>query len=1199
MRLPWFAGGREPAMLAPAREGFVELGRQFAPLGKTSDREDAADESYLLWTLTGRSRFDWPKLLTKPLVVVLGEPGSGKTWEFEQQAAKLAAAGKYAFFIRLDKLIEQTMAEALGNAAGVFAEWKEGTEPATFFLDSVDESKLNGTEDFYSALKQFRDALPADFGARAKIFLSSRVSEWHPETDGVRVREYFGIKGRVEKAESDDEESSTTKPGEDGLLVVQITPLAREQVGNFSRAKGYGPVDDFLTELDRAHAWEFARRPIDVVALAGFWHQERRIGSLTDLIEFDLQRNLHERRERVSDPLSDADARLGAEALAAGAVFCGEANIKISDENLTGIGLDGRTCVPENWTRDQFDALLTRPIFDGASYGRVRFHHRRMREYLAASWVGARMRAGCSTDELEALFFEHIGGRRVLRASRGPVAAWLCAGGELWNLAMRRWVLDAAPNLNLRFGDPHALPLDHKRAMLAKLMEQARTRQRLWLETDDDALSRLADPALVPEIEAIICDPSLSADLRATMLEVVRHGRLAGCLPAALDLVASGDELDDLKVYSVAAIRELNDPASLVRLTEIAAILPRVSTGLTDLLVDALFPARLTVDELVALLCKTYDRNGHRPDLAWRITGHLKALLQPEQSGPLLARLLPLLRTEPLFLAERGRAGVSQEFAWLRPLVVVALTALLGKGTLSPEETANASAALAFIDSLGRMHEVTGEETPKLNDLTLAHPAVRREYFWAAIHRRRAIGLPEVTHVHEVFPRYDDLLEPAYADVAWLVTDLGALSDDADREVALRLAMEWCIDTGRHWPLRWKIRRAVGDHGGLSATMRELDQVGLLRPWRRYYYQFEHSYRHRSRQGRNAFDWLCRQVNGARSRLFLWWNLSRIECGELFGVVSRLLDEADPKSRNRWTVSRWDGLTRKWGRPVADATRSACKRFWRTFRPMLPHENPDPSRVANGLIVGLTGLYAAWVDDELDFAALPDEDVRLATRYAMNEMNGFPPWLPNLAERRPEAVGAVFVECVTAEWDYPANRPHGPETLQRFAWSGGPMLPTLQAAVLTRLAASDPPSGRVLSLALTLLSNQVVAPLAELETIARARLANPTTGTDPMALWFSIWLQIDPAAALDAWQDRLRNRADADRVMLSVCAGLQDRDFGQGPRLAQPRHRTVPAIRRLLPVVFAHVRPADDIDRTTGGCYSPEARDYAQDFRGV
>ncbi|MBI4624368.1 MAG: hypothetical protein HY736_14275 [Verrucomicrobia bacterium] len=139
-----------------------------------------------------------------------------------------------------------------------------------------------------------------------------------------------------------------------------------------------------------------------------------------------------------------------------------------------------------------------------------------MREYLAASWVNKRMAAGCSLDEHDGLFFDHIGGRRVLRSSRGAVAAWLCAGGEPWNAAMRRWVLESSPDLNLRYGDPHSLPLDYKQALLAKLVEAARTRGYRWLETDQDALSRLTDPAVVPQIEAIIRNRELAGDLRAS-----------------------------------------------------------------------------------------------------------------------------------------------------------------------------------------------------------------------------------------------------------------------------------------------------------------------------------------------------------------------------------------------------------------------------------------------------------------------------------------------------------------------------------------------------------------------------------------------------------------------------------------------------------------------------------------------------------
>lgn len=1188
---------RNAAALPPPRTDFVELGRRFSTVTKTSDRDDAADESYLLRVWSGQGRLDWEKLLKKPLVVVLGEQGSGKSWEIEHQASMLAAAGQFSFFIRLEDLIAQPLTGALGPAAASYDDWKASRESATFFLDSVDESKLNGAEDFYSALKHFHEALPNDFAVRAHIILSSRVSEWHPESDGARVRDYFGVAGRQEINDSEDDETSSTRHGEDGLLVVQINPLEREQVATLARTKGYARVDDFFAALDHAHAWEFARRPIDVVALADFWQQQNRIGTLTELIEFDLVRNLRERRAKVGDMLSDGDARAGAEALAAGAVFCGQPNIKVSDVNVEGTGLDGQLSVPANFTRDQFDALLARPVFDGASFGRVRFHHRRVREYLAACWVGKRMAAGCSLDELEALFFDHIGGRRVIRASRAAAAAWLCAGGERHNDAIRGWVLESAPDLNLRYGDPHALPLEFKQALLAKLVESARTRGNLWLETDQDALGRLADPGLVPQIEAIIRDRQLASDLRASMLEIVRHSRLAVCLPTVLDLVVSTDEPDDLKAYAVAALRELNNPASLIRLAQIAPALPRVATTLTDLLLDALFPSRLSVDEFVALLRKTWDRNRRRPDLHWQIKTHLEERLQPGQAGLLLDRLVALLRTEPYFPAELGEPAVSQEFAWLRPLVAVTLVALLKKPTLTPEEIANAGAGLTLVGSLRERHAVTGEEQLDVQKLTLAHPAVRREFFWAAVHRRRPQGLHTVDHPLDIFSRYDQLLAPASADVAWLVQDLATLHDEADREVALLHAMHWCNDTGRPLRLRWRIRRAVGSHPKIRDMLRELDRAGRILPLKRYYFRLQRNYWERRRQGERAYGWVLGCIRKIRSRYFLWKNLRRIARGELFGTVFQLVNGADPENRSYWTVSRWTALDQEWGAAVVTATRTACKGFWRTFRPELSHESADPSRIPNGIIVGLTGLQAAWADNELDFSALTNDEVKLATRYALREINGYPPWFNGLAENRPSPVAEIFIECIAAEWNAPDDQQRRRETLERLASKAEPDLPAIRSALLARLQDGDP-SGRALGLILGYLVHTSAPPLDELALLARARLANAATTTEAAAQWFAIWIQGDPSVALAAWEAHVRSRADADTVMVLAGSSLQDRDFNSRLHLAGAQHLTVPALRQLLPVLFVHIKPADDIHRGGGGTYTPGARDYAQEFRG-
>lgn len=72
------AKGRKTAALPPPRNGFVDLDRRFGKLHRTGDRDSAADDSYLYQRWSGRARLDWEGLLKQPLVILLGEQGSGK-----------------------------------------------------------------------------------------------------------------------------------------------------------------------------------------------------------------------------------------------------------------------------------------------------------------------------------------------------------------------------------------------------------------------------------------------------------------------------------------------------------------------------------------------------------------------------------------------------------------------------------------------------------------------------------------------------------------------------------------------------------------------------------------------------------------------------------------------------------------------------------------------------------------------------------------------------------------------------------------------------------------------------------------------------------------------------------------------------------------------------------------------------------------
>ena len=117
-------------------DDFVDLDRRFHEL---TDRELDDSDNLLAWSeyLPG-STTGWPDLLEHHRVVLLAEAGAGKTVEMRQQAGRLAAEGKCAFFVALEDLDRGSLDDALtSDEEARFQEWRANTvAPAWFFLDS-------------------------------------------------------------------------------------------------------------------------------------------------------------------------------------------------------------------------------------------------------------------------------------------------------------------------------------------------------------------------------------------------------------------------------------------------------------------------------------------------------------------------------------------------------------------------------------------------------------------------------------------------------------------------------------------------------------------------------------------------------------------------------------------------------------------------------------------------------------------------------------------------------------------------------------------------------------------------------------------------------------------------------------------------------------------------------------------------------
>jgi len=365
--------------------------------------------------------------------------------------------------------------------------------------------------------------------------------------------------------------------------------------------------------------------------LAEFWMANGRLSSLTEIIEFDVTAKLKQSADRQNQfPLSEARAREGAEALAVATVLCMRQQFKVPDDSYKAAeALEAASCLPADWKPAEVKALLSRPLFDSATYGQIRFHHRRIAEYLAACWFRHRMQTGCPTHALVQQLFQEVRGVPVPRRSLIPVIAWLCIGTERWNEEVRTRVLAGAPGIHLEHGDPEGLSLDFKRKMLATWVERNKDRKDVWDRYSAETLRRLSEPQLVPEILRHLAPGASKEGARELLVHLIRHGRLEGCVPRLVEILRDPDESDDVKLYTMAALRDIGTPDSHQQAWEILRDMPEFPRLMCSVACETLYPNTIGATGLALLLEKPCKEKENKNSLGHHLKNHLEEHLNP------------------------------------------------------------------------------------------------------------------------------------------------------------------------------------------------------------------------------------------------------------------------------------------------------------------------------------------------------------------------------------------------------------------------------------------------------------------------------------------------------------------------------------------------------------------------------------------
>ncbi len=1182
---------------------FVQLDRRFRKLDPDEKPENAALRSYTTHFSRFARKSDWNDLLKNRVVILLGEPGSGKTWELKEQARRLNDEGSAAFFVRLDRLTTEPLETVLGKEDSKrLREWLSGDVQGTFFLDSVDEAKFHRAADFSTALDRFREAIGNDDLSRLRLVISSRISEWRPYSDAHEVHQRFHMpppQSRPGKSTIDRGD-----PGEhnDQIVVVQLEPLDRDRVVKFAEAMGLIDSAGFVKALDAHHAWDFAHRPIDVVDLISFWSENKRLGSLSELIEFDLAQKLQETAEReAQDRLDEGRAREGAETLAAAVAFCRQFSFCVRDDSdlSKGNALDAYDCLPEDWKPGEVRALLARGLFDSASYGRIRFHHRRVAEYLAARWLAKRMKEGCPTEVLEDLLFTQENNRRVIRSAMAPVTAWLACGEASWNHDIRQWLLEAAPSVLLQYGDSSTLPIEYKRKILQALVARAKGRDQVWIDTNAEALSRLAEQDLSDDIKAILRDRNVARDLRNEFLQLVRHGRLLNCLDVALEIIASPDEDERIKFYAALAIRDIGDISHRRQLAAIAPSLSKMSSMFCGVLCESIYPDAIDAVGLGELLRKADRVRAHAGDLPYCLKNHFEEVVTPDESSTLLEQLINLAMTPPFVEYEGKPTPVSDQFRWMEEVMPTVLAKLLSKPQLSEYETRVAAEALWLPKHLREFASFRHDLPADFDSLAKRHPTVRQHYFWRVVDDWRRENTENPKFVFQLFNDYE-ICPLVSEDFDWLLDDVGNRPEQIDRELALIVAISIWYGSPRRRQDRRRLVTTVKQGSSLLSIYRERMSgsrfTWLRRQWyrhvrqklaKRYWWRMQRS------KVRNAW-------NRVRDTWFLWRHVRQLRSGAQTNWLAHLADEAesedDSDRGHHLTPHDWSALQAVRGKLIASAAKEGCKRAWRRFEPPLPHEKTEPSSIDNRVIVGLAGIQAAIDDGDLSLSQLVDDEVRIASHYAVNELNGFASWFPQLADHNRGAVARVLNECVRGEWEFPIDRERVHEVIHDLTWHGDGLFHLVEDSLFDQLRIADPENVEVLRLALNLAARKSNRAIAELRALAPQRIKQYGIDSDAFMYWLAVWLQVDAVQAIEFVGSVSPEAFDEHKAMERLCYILSGERRANSPLIANPSYAEPTNLRLFIPLVYRYLRPSDDIIRGSGS-YSPTARDEAQRFR--
>jgi len=1163
-----------------------------------------ADQPSYLSKLARIRDTDWEDLLQSKRILIISEAGSGKTYECQEQQKALWKNGEPAFFLELSELAKCKLSEMLvGEEEKRLQEWIDSqSDIATFFLDSIDELKISQGS-FRQALVNLRKGIADQLG-RTRIVLTTRptsfdinlvheILEIPPQGDVKASCEMFAqiaMRGSTQKQNGENKDQKSPE-----YRTVALLPLSDDQIMEFAYDQNIEDPRKLLDAFKKNNAEEFARRPQDLIELCQDWQIEKRIRKHSEQVFTNIRIKLKPRDDRQERFALSMDKAIdGASRLALAMLVTRRFTIRHDPAKDTvgdTVALDP-ALILSDWNPEEIKVLLERPLFGFANYGRVRFHHRSVAEYLAAKRLLDIRKKGMKARSLQQLIFAETKGKTIVRPSKRPVAGWLA----LEEYMIFELLRDHEPAVLLSEGDPDSLMTIQRAEALRAYVERYGKGGWRGLEIPDIQIHRFASPELAPEINRLWSAGIENQEVRELLLDMIGMGQISECSDIAYDSARNSSSSNGERLAAFKALDQLNDSRLDSVVVEIAENADTLSDTMARGALYLLFPKHLTAMQFCKILAGIKVK--HIDSLRYQL--------------PRLIADADLKVTQLIDLRDQLSSLISEGLRWQQnhPHII--------------SDYLHISSALAGVCVQGLKADRTSDWLrPSALALRLHHPQFNNDEVYKQL--RQALSVLPCEHREKLFWIEDSLLQSVHPiddpwnrfyevgiegslnidqahDLDWIKRALS----DTDRSFADRLMLlEAAIWLGPRQEKRLnhiiELKSLVSDSVELLALIdKRCENLSRHdREFKRIEIEDAKRKEKQERKEQKAFaSWLglwreiiddCDTAFSAENSENTAWNLWRV------------MNQAGNEQWNRRFIET------QFDKETADRLRFVLMKQWRNDLPTLPSERPAESR-GTTLVrwsQGLAGIYAE-AEDPHWASKLSEEEAKFAARYALMELNGLPLWFEALIQAHPDAVDTTLGEELTWELNCSADAQWHAMLLQSIGYASDSIIqafiPRLWAwfeANHKAICKDENNGGEIRRLDMVveiLVKHGDDETLNRIKTIAQ-KILRKQMPFSLAAVWLPALMQLDASRGVDALENRIGRITPAqysEGVSLFSEIFYESRN---GLNLNDAEQFTPDLLLRLLKLSYQHVRPEDDNQHDEA--YFSDSRDNAERIRNA